>query len=382
MKNQTLRFALAGGSICLSIGIVAAFMLAIVPLYASAETVVRTGGDVSINAGQVVENDFYAAGGGVVHSGEVQGDMYVAAGSVTVNGEVGEDLTVLGGTINVHNTIGDDLRVVGGEAVIAGEVKDDVFVLGGKLHILSTAKIGGNVYFYGGEAVIDGEVLGTVMGHAERFTINSAVSGVDVVGVLELQDNASVKGDVRYQSEKEITRSQSAAVSGQIVRGDAADAESSKKSNFGLFALLAWFFTTLCLFFLFRGKLEQLWRRLRREPAKSGIFGLVAIIAGPILTFILFVTVLGAWLGLLTLIALTALILVGMLLLPIMLGRLTVSIFPQWDKMNFGTVLVGFIGTALLCSLPWFGGLLIFAALVITMGGLLLVVYRGIKDQF
>jgi len=382
MKIQTSKFAsVINNSYLLSGLLSAALILAVSPLFASAETVVRTGSDVSLNAGQVVANDFYAAGGGVVHSGEVQGDMYVAAGSVTVNGQVGEDLTVLGGTVNVHNTIGDDLRVVGGEAVIAGEVKDDVFILGGKLHILSTAKIGGNVYFYGGEAVIDGEVAGALMGQAERFTVNSSVNGIDVMGIVELQDNASVEGDVKYQSDQEITRSQAATVTGEIVRSDAATDES-KESNFGLFALVAWFFTTLCLFFLLRGKIEQLWRRLRREPAKSGVFGLVAIIAGPILTFILFATVLGAWLGLLTMLMMFALVLIGMLLLPIMLGRLVVSFIPQWDKLNFVTVFTGFIITALLCALPWFGGLLIFVALVMTVGGLLLVVYRGIKDQF
>ncbi|OGG86206.1 hypothetical protein A2392_01965 [Candidatus Kaiserbacteria bacterium RIFOXYB1_FULL_46_14] len=373
MKNLNLK------SITASSGLFAILVLAIFPLFASAETVVRTGSNVSVSASQIVENDFYAAAGGVTHSGEVRGDMYVIAGSVTVNGQIGEDLTVMGGTTNVHNTVGDDLRVIGGEVVIAGEVKDDVFVLGGQLHILSTAKIGGNVYFYGGEAVIEGNVLGTVMGQADRFTVNSAVGGVDVIGTLELQDSAVVKGDVRYQSEQDVTRSQGATVAGDVARADVAISDS-KEGNFSLFAMVAWFFTTLCLFFLFRGRIEHLWHLLRREPAKSGLFGLTAIIAGPVLSFILLVTVLGVWIGFLTLLTSVLLVLTSMLLLPIIIGRLVVSFFPKWDKMNFVTVLVGFVATTLLCSLPWFGGLFIFIALVMTVGAIAYSVYLSVRN--
>lgn len=357
-----------------------ALFLALVPAVAAAETVVRTGTSVSVAVDQVVENDFYAAGGSVTHSGEVREDMYVFSGSVTVNGRVGRDLTVLGGTVAVHGPIGDDLRVVGGETVIADEVKGDVFVLGGQLRVLSTGKVGGNVYFYGGEATIEGAVKGIVMGQAESFNINSAVGGVDVVGALTLSSAAAVKGDVSYESSRELVRAQNASVQGEIVRGTSGNATKEGGNDFGLVALVAWFFTTLCVYLLLRGRLEQLWSVMRQEPVQSSIFGLVTLLAGPILGFILLITVLGSWLGLLMFLALAFALVVGFILLPIMIGRFAVSFFKQWNKLDYVTVAVGLALTAVLANLAWFGGLVIFVALVMTIGALVLAVYRKIKD--
>lgn len=358
-----------------------ALFSALVPGVAAAETVVRTGTSVSVAVDQVVENDFYAAGGSVTHSGEVREDMYVFSGSVTVNGRVGRDLTVLGGTVGVHGPIGDDLRVVGGETVIADEVKGDVFVLGGQLRVLSTGKVGGNVYFYGGEAEIEGAVKGVVMGQAESFNINSAVGGVDVVGALTLSSAAAVKGDVSYESSRELVRAQNASVQGEIVRGASSNTMDEGGGNdFGLVALVAWFFTSLCVYLLLRGRLEQLWSVMRREPVQSSIFGLVTLFAGPILGFILLITVLGSWLGLLMFLALAFALVVGFILLPIMVGRFAVSFFKQWNKLDYVTVAVGLALTAVLANLAWLGGLAIFVALVMTIGALVLAVYRKIKD--
>ncbi len=349
------------------------------PIFVFAETVVRSGGDVSIAANQIVENDFYAAGGSVTHSGEVRGDMYVMAGSITVNGKVGEDLTVLGGTVNTHERIGDDLRVLGGEVVVAGEVKGDVFVVGGQLRLLSTAKVGGNIYFYGGEAVIDGPVVGTIMGKADTFIVNAEAGGIDISGKLTLSDRASIEGDVNYISGEDLSRSPSAVVTGQISRGD--EVESTKEdSRFGLFMLAAWFFTSFCVFFLFKKHLEQLWHTLKRDPARSSVIGAVALIVGPVLAVILLLTVLGAWFGLLLFVSLSLLILAAFVLLPIVLGRAIVSFVSGWNKMDYAAILVGFVAVFVLSLIPVLGALISILATIVTAGALLLTVYRWARE--
>lgn len=361
------------------IKVAATMTLLSLPLFVFAETVVRSGGDVSLAANQIVENDFYAAGGSVTHSGEVRGDMYVVAGSVTVNGVVGEDLTAFGGTINTHETIGDDLRVVGGEVIVAGEVKGDLFVVGGQLRVLSTAKVGGNVYFYGGEASIDGPVSGMVMGKADKFVINAETGGVDVTGKLTLSDKASIEGDVSYVGDEELSRAPSAVVTGEISRSDTVEA-SENDGNFGLFMLAAWFFTSFCVFFLFKKQLERLWHTVKRDPSRSGIIGSIALIVGPVLSVILLLTVLGTWFGLLLLGSLAVLVLVAFLVLPIMLGRTVVSFVPSWNRMDYIAVVAGFASILLVLYIPVVGALVGLLALIITSGAILLILYRWIKE--
>lgn len=360
--------------------LVTAITLLSLPVLVFAETVVRSGGDVSLSANQIVENDFYAAGGTVTHSGEVRGDMYVVAGSVTINGKVAEDLTVLGGTVNTHETIGDDLRVLSGEVIVAGEVKGDVFVVGGQLRVLSTAKVGGNVYFYGGEATIDGPVSGSVMGHADSFIINAPVSGVDVTGKLTLSDRAAVEGDVGYVSDSELARSPSAVVTGEVSRSDEATKETDDNSRFGVFMLVAWFFTSFSVFFLFKKQLEQLWHTLKRDAGRSGIVGAVALVVGPVLSVILLLTVLGTWFGLLLFAFLALLLLISFVLLPIMLGRSIVSFVSTWNRMDYTAILVGFAAVLLLTMIPVVGMLIFILASIMIAGALLLTIYHRIRN--
>lgn len=358
-------------------------LLLVIPVVASAETVVRTGGTVSIGVSQVVENDFYAAGGSVTHSGEIKGDMFVTAGSVTVNGKVGEDLTVFGGTVGVNSLIGDDLRVGGGEVTLAGEVKGDVFVLGGQLRVLSSAKIGGNVYFYGGEALIEGPVKGSLMGYADHFNVDAVLGGdIDIVGALALGDNAKVTGDVRYDSARELSRAPNAEIGGSISKANSSTASSEQSDGFGfsVMVIVVWFFTTLCLFFFFRRSLDQFWYAIKSNPAQSGLVGLAALLAGPILSFILIATVLGAWLGLMAIAIIIFLTLAALLCLPIMIGRFAMSYFKKGSQLDLKAVAVGMAIVVVLIYLPFLGVFILFVVLTLSLGAILLSFYRTAKD--
>lgn len=375
MKNHNLKLKMVSG------GFASALLLLMLPVAALAETVVRTGSSVSVGVNQIVENDFYAAGGSVTNSGEVREDMYVMAGSVTINGTIGKDLTVLGGTVQVHAPIGDDLRVIGGEVVVAGEVKGDVFVIGGALKVLSSATVGGDVYFYGGEAEIGGAVKGSVMGRAENFSVASKVGGgIDVVGSLTLTDGADIAGDVRYQSFSELSRSQNAVVSGTIVKGSLEE-NTNRNGHFSIFVTIAWFFSTLCLLFFFRPQLEQFWQKVHHAGAKSGLIGLAVLVLTPLLAVVLLLTVLGAWISVLLITAFVFLCILSLVLAPIVIGRYVMNFFRKNTDIDFLTVILGMALTFLLCYLPIIGKFIIFVTVAIILGELVLFTYRHARKM-
>lgn len=351
----------------------------ILPLSATAETVVRTGNSVSIGVSQVVEDDFYASAGSVTHSGEVRQDMYVVAGSVTVNGPIGADLTALGGTVQVNAPIGDDVRVVGGEVVISGKVGGDVFVIGGLLKILSSAEIAGGVYFYGGEAEIEGVVKGSLMGRAESFTISGEVGGVDVSAVnLILGDKANVRGDLSYASVRELERAAGAIVEGDILRGTVTVEED--RGNASLIFVLSWIFTTLCVFLIFRSRFGELLREIKRDTARVGLVGLVAFVVAPILSFILLATVLGAWLGIIALLSTILIFLISWVILPILLGGYIMSYLTKGRVIDLLSVMVGVFTVIFLSYIPVIGGLLIFLSFLLVLGSLLYKLYLAFRS--
>ena len=353
--------------------------LMLVPNLVSAETVVRTGNSVSIGVSQVVENDFYASAGSVTHSGEVREDMYVVAGSVTINGPIGADLTALGGTVQVNAPVGDDVRVMGGEVVISGEVKGDVFVIGGLLKVLSSASIDGGIYFYGGEAEIEGVVKGSVMGRAESITISSEVGAVDVSAVnVTLSDRANVRGDLSYASVRELERAAGAVVEGDIMRGTVA--EEDNRGNASLIFVLSWIFTTLCIFLIFRTRFAELLSEIKRDTARVGLVGLATFFIAPLLSFILLATVLGAWLGIVTLLSTLLLFLISWIILPVLLGGYIMSHLSKGRRIDLWSVLVGLFTVIFLSYIPVVGGLLIFISFLLTIGSIAYLAYRSLKN--
>lgn len=337
------------------------------PTIVSAETVVRTGHSVSVGASQIVENDFYAAGNNITHSGQVREDLYAVAGSITINGPVGQDLTVVGGTVQVHAPVGDDVRVLGGDVVIAGQVGGDVFVIGGLLKILSSATVAGNVYFYGGDADIEGAVDGLVMGRAETVTINSAIGGTDmVVGRLGLGDRAVVTGDVRYIGSTDIDRAPGASVTGAIVPGTAP--EAGGRSRVGLVFAFAWVFTALCFFLLLRSQLENLVMELRREPVRIGLIGAGLMVGLPVLSLVLLATVLGAWIGFVLLLITLLVLVICFIIMPILLGGYLARILLKRRRFDVLSVVLGIATLLILSYVPLVGYLLIAFAFLMTLG--------------
>lgn len=371
LKSQSLKVSKWHALVAITL------LVMVFPVMTMAETVVRTGSSVSVEVNQTVENDFYGAAGTIDHSGEIRGDMTAAAGSLTINGEVGADVNAVGGTIQVHSPIGDDLRLISGETVIASEVDGDVFVFSGTLRILSSAKIGGNVYFYGGDAEISGPVAGAVMGSAESFSINSAVGSIDVTAVdLELQDGAVVAGDVTYSAARELTRAGGASVGGEITRGASTVDATDKGSNFPYIFFAIWLFTTFCFFLLFKPMIESVLDSVKKNTLKVGLLGAAAAIVGPIIGIVLMATVLGVWLGILKMLLTIMLFIITMMVLPITIGGYTLSFWQPNRRLDAVTVFVGMAIVIVLTLIPILGGILIFVGYAVTLGSVLFLLYQ------
>lgn len=364
------------------LGLTLTLVFLLIPFTSQAETVLRTGTDISVDSDQVVDGDYYVSVGPfgkTIMSGGVSEDMYAFGASVTVNGTVGEDVSILAGTAQVHAPVTDDVRVIGGEVTLAEDVGGDVFVLGGTLTILSTAKVHGDVFFFGGDLLIEGDIDGSVHGSAQRAVIDSTVGkniDMKVTTGITLGDKAHILGSVTYTSFSELTRSQSTIIDGSVQKNDIAADSAKEKMRGILMPMFIALFATLSLYLLFKREVESLVQTVEGSFAKSALIGSLVIILGPITALLLTATVLGLFVGLITFAVVLLLYIVGLALSSAVLGAFILKFFTKKLEVNLIAILVGALCIQGVMFIPIIGAFSLYVLFAVTVGALTHRMYR------
>lgn len=350
----------------------------LVPNAALASPILRSGDTVSVEANQVLENDFYGLGGSVTISGEAKKDVYVAGGSVTENAAVDNDLVVAGGTVQIHSDVKGSVRVIGGTAIIANHVEGDLVVMGGTVTVLSTASVSGDVLFLGGSMTIEGEVHGSVVGSAEQIRINAPVGGdvkIYQTQTLTLGDQANIAGSLTYVSTNDMTRAQNATVKGAITKNTIPPEPLSDSLRNAFSKILIVLFAALSCFLFLRPALIEFTEDILATYGKQGLVGFFGFIGLPFLAFILILSVLGSLVGFLVLIGYLLLLIVAIPISGIVLGGILFKFFGKGVQINLGSAVLGTIVLCLLAFIPLIGPLVVFLVFFIVFGGILLRIY-------
>ncbi len=352
------------------------------PVFTHAGPIIRSGESISVDATQVLKTDFYGLAPTVTISGTAEDDAYIGGGTVTINAPIQDDLTIIAGTAQIHGEIGDDLRVIAGEVTLAKPVKGDVVVLSGTLTILSTAQIEGDVLFMGGSLVVEGNVTGNIHGTADTVRINSEVGGDIMLGVASLftlGDRAKVTGAITYESRSDLVRAQDAEVGGDIRKTEVSIDTGSGFLNMYLFELGTLLFTASALYLIARGRVRQVVYRSMQSPAISGLIGLGVFVVVPFIGIVLMVSLLGLFIGSLIFLLYLGFLVLSMALAGVLLGSYLEKIVMNTTALTFRTVCAGVFLFTLIGFIPYLGGLLMFASIVIVLGALSQTFYAVLR---
>jgi hypothetical protein len=358
------------------------FLALCAPLGVQAETVLRIGENISVEADQVVDGDYYVSVGPLGNtsmSGSVSQDMYAFGGSVTANGSVGNDLTIVSGVSQLHATVTDDVRIVSGEVTLAEHVGGDLFVIGGVLKMLSSASVDGDVIFFGGEGDISGKVGGSILGTSDTLRIDAEVGkNVDVKAAsqLTLGERASIAGSVRYASLHPLVRAQNAVVEGEVVRNEYKTTTKQTDVRDALIPIFISLFAALSLYLLFRKELQVLAELVYKSPFKSGLFGLSVLIAGPVVSLLLIATVLGLIIGVAGVALVFLAYVLGFALSGVVLGAYLNKLLFRKLSVSLATVILGTVVLHALLFIPIIGFGLFILAFMLTVGGLAMSAYK------
>lgn len=280
---------------------------------------------VVLNPEEVINHDYFAVGDIVEIYGTVNGDVYAAGGQITINGTVNGDVIALGGQINLGGTISQNARIAGGQIDVRSNIGRNLSIGAGNVKIDPNAQLNGNLVIAAGNVEVNAPVAGDLTIGAGNVTITNQIGGnvTAGVGTMRLTDQASVVGDINYYSEQELSRSESATISGAVTQhlpqdfaamdnldqseiikaGDQVkEAFSSIITFIRIISLITQVILGLILVNFFPNFTLRTTNFIEKEPWKSLVVGIVAIIIVPIISLILFVTVIGIPLAALTLI--------------------------------------------------------------------------------
>lgn len=351
------------------------------PVLVSASTIVRTGGSIGILQNQVVEGDFYAFGDNVTLSGQVTEDILAAGARVILNGEVGGDALIVGATVDINGPVNDDVRVVGTAVSVSGEVNGNLVVVAQTLKILSSASIKGDVLFYGGSAEIAGTVGRDVLGRNEVMRIDGPVMGAVNVRSQQvtLGDQANISGDLRYESTSEVVRSPNAVVAGNVTRSDGEAPETGSFAGFVLVFLIS-IFATLVFYLLLPGLLRRVGSQVVDYPVRSTLIGVGTFFLLPIAGLALLASTLGLVVGGVLLSAFIAVSFAAYAAAGALAGVILARIFKKPDELSIIWIVSGTLALHMLMSAPYVGVALLIGLVLITLGALVEVVIRQLRN--
>jgi len=353
------------------IGIAALFLILVSS--AAANTVVRTGDQVSVTNDQNVAGNFYAVGNSVVISGESTEDLTMIGGKTRLNGTVAQDVLAVGVSVLIDGAVAGDVRVVGGDVTVSSAIAGDLVVVGGVVEVLSSGSVGGDVLLYAGTVTIDGDVAGDVLGQMEQLTINASVNGTVDVGVtnLALGDAAVIDGAVRYTSNNLVTQALNTTVGGDIIRNDPVYIGDANRLQSLIVAFFIVLLSSFVWYFLSRSTLARLTQHTITNLPRSAITGVVALFVVPLSIAVLTLSYLGAFVAAICLFGYILLLLLAFAALPAVIGQLLMRLFNQpHSALSPVALVVGSVTCAGIILFPVAGMFVLFFAAVVVFGGL------------
>jgi hypothetical protein len=339
---------------------------------------------IVLPADEVHEGWYFASGDQVTILGTVNGDVYAAGGMVEIDGTVNGDLIVAGGSVVINGRVSDDVRAAGGSIECSGVVGKNLTAAGGNVRLLKTSEVGGGVLAAGGELSIGGvvehsvvigggeaHITGTIGGDV-RFagggisTIHGARISGGLHATLESADRAqiapgTVDGTVEITTEKKETR-------GTIL------GFSPAHFWFKIIWALSLIVSAIVLIALCPVAVGDVGLAVWQHPWWSLLWGFVGIIATPIVALALCATLIGIPIGVFLLTLYFWSLYLSQMVLCIVVGQRV--FMPAGTGRLILAVIAGIVLVQVLTFVPYLGPLVIFAGLLLGLGGILEVMRR------
>ncbi len=356
-----------------------ALLFAIAPMLAAIAPSVVTTDLFIVGEDEPIDEDVYVAATSGRIEGIIDGDLVITAGDLTIAGTVtGDVLALTAGTVRVDQggVVEGSVRTTTPQVQIDGEVGKDLFVTGLATGIGSTGVVGRDIIMFGGTLTIDGAVGRDVRGRLLNASVSGSV-GRDIdlaVQRLAIDSGASVAGDVLYRS------TNTALISDGTVEGQIVQLPAQSNFVFGVILMianvvgfLAFVVSGFVLLWLFRSTGAAAIEAVEKHPIKTGLIGLLSLIAAPLLVLFFAFTLVGLPLAVVLMVTLALALVFG----PIPAVGAVGDLILRRKGGLFGGFLLGAVLWRLgIWLIPFVGALIYLAGLIWGTGGWVLAAWR------
>lgn len=377
--------------------VLAIAVFAITPILVFGATI-KTGENYYLDAGVVISDNLYAAGGTVGISGTVYGDVLAVGGSIIVSGPVSGDVMVAGGNVNINSDVAGDIRAAGGNITVSKTAGGDLILAGGQINVMADSFFGKDVKIGGGSVNFLGKASRTLDIKGGTVYVNGPVGGNLKIMAEEIRlgPNALIGGNFDYSSVKEAVLEQGAVVSGTTnfskVSAPAKLKDINAKTAKGMilgFIGVAWVVKTLMfiiaglvLIYLFKPQTKAVLDRSVLSFWKEALRGFIILVVLPIAVVLSFITVIGTFLGLIAMFFYIAFIAMASVFCILLFAKLCLKfLFKKPDyELNWWVVIISAFVFGIICMIPFVGWIIGFIIFLASLGSVSAFVYNKIRS--
>jgi len=342
--------------------LVALVVLGTIPGLVAAQSNERAGGVVTVAEGETVSGDLEAVGGTVVIAGTVTGSVEATGGSVIVAST---------------GTVEGELEAAAGSVVVEGTVGGDADVAAGSLLVREGAVVGGTLEVAAGDVRVDGEIGGDLRAAAEN---------------VRLGPTASVAGDVEYDAET-FSADPDASVGGTVTENDDLDLgvgfpipgtwggvgpgvdASIPGWIFSAWSVVMNLALGAAVLLVAPHFVDRITALGTVEAVETGAWGLLTIVAVPVVLVVLLLTIVGIPLSLVGFVLFALVLWLAAVLGAIVVGTWLLSLADE--ESRWLALAVGVLAVALVGFVPFLGGFVQFVVLLLGLGAFV----RALRGQ-
>jgi cytoskeletal protein CcmA (bactofilin family) len=343
---------------------------------------VRTGSEVAVAPGEVLNEDLFATGQTVTIAGNVSGDVFAMAQSVVVTGTIDGDLIAGGQQVVVDGTVNGDVRAAGAVVTVNGRVERSVTSAAQQVNISSSGQVGGSLVAAGETISTFGAVGRGITAGAGTLALSGPVGG-DVLAWAErlsFGPNSRIAGDLDYHSEREATVP-AGVVSGRVQFTQVDPEESQPRSSSVLnglldFGGLIWLVGAgllgAAVIMLAPRASARAVEVARQRPLQTFGLGLLAFFAVPIMAVLIGVTLVGLPIAVALAGSYVAAVILAWPAVALVVGTEVARRARRGEQLPvLAALVVGLILLHLVTHIPFLGQLVGFCAVVFGLGMLM-----------
>lgn len=339
----------------------------------------RTGENLVIAKGEVVNDDIYFAGNTVTVDGIVNGDLVAAGSEIRVTGTINGGVIAAGGIIIIDGNVTNDLRTAGGTVEIRGNIGDNVLVFGGSLILEKGATVASDLTMGIGNARIDGTVNGNINGQATDIQMSGTTQGnvtMEIENNMRILPGAKIGGNLEYSSPK------SQDIAGNIA-GKTTFKETQKKTESSIPGEIIgylWLLLIGILSLVFAPVTSQnISDMISLNPLKSLLWGILILVVTPVIAILLLITIIGIPVSLILLAVYIIEMYVSRIFIGLWAGQYILKKLNREIRYKPIILAIGLVFVFIVINLPILGIFMHFLIIILGLGAIVLTEYDAYK---